>query len=209
VSKIDLYELIKLIPELLNLFLSGFICITIFNWLANKKMEFSTMTLWSVFTSILIKSCCSLIHSFCLTSIVFSEYSKIIIYVLIGCILPFIAILLCKNSYLQKILYKISSKSVCANIFDDVLDYKKRTTLQVYLKDSNIMYIGTFKFLEENGLDSYIVLIDYASFDKQTKAVIFEPDKHNLHSVAVVNLRDIERIEIIYSENSEVWKRIT
>lgn len=71
------------------------------------------------------------------------------------------------------------------------------------------MYIGTFKFLEENGLDSYIVLIDYASFDKQTKAVSFEPDKHNLHSVAVVNLRDIERIEIIYSENSEVWKRIT
>ena len=81
--------------------------------------------------------------------------------------------------------------------------------MQVYLKNSNVMYIGTFKLREENGKDSFIALTDYVSMYINTKDIIFKPDDHNLKSSVIINLQDIERIEMIYDKNSKLLDELS
>ena len=100
---------------------------------------------------------------------------------------------------------KLNHKSIHEDIFDDIIDYNKKTILQVYIKNSSVMYIGTFKVREEKGSESYIALIDYAAMDVNTRNVIFNPNKKNLNSSVIINLRDVERIEVIYAKDSDLW----
>lgn len=80
--------------------------------------------------------------------------------------------------------------------------------LQVYLKSSDVYYIGKFCYREEKGLDSWLVLIDYISINKKTNEEIYNPEEANLKSTVMINLRDIERVEFIYDDNSKTWKKI-
>lgn len=131
------------------------------------------------------------------------------IYVLTGTILPFIITIIQKSKYVRTVLLKTNNKSINSDIFDDIIDYNKKTMLQIYLKNSDVFYIGTFKFREEHRLESYLVLIDYASLNKITSKVVFKPNENNLKSSVAINLRDIERIELIYENDSEVWERLS
>ena len=99
-------------------------------------------------------------------------------------------------------------KSINDDIFDDVLDYEKTTMLTIYLKNSDMYYIGRFVYREENGLNSWIALADYSSMDKNTDAEIFEPNAKGLSSSVLINLSNVERIEITYSEDSKVFNRM-
>ena len=94
---IYLHFLIDIIPELVNLFLSGFIFMSMYTWITNKKIDISSITIWSLFISVLIKTFYSLLHSFILLDCSFDENFKVIIYVVTGFILPFVFIRL-KNS---------------------------------------------------------------------------------------------------------------
>lgn len=206
---ITLHELMNIIPELVNLFLSGFIFMTIYSWFINKELDISTVAIWSLFISTLIKTFYSAVHSVVLTSYDINDYLKVLVYVITGTFLPFIIIFIKNSKLISFILFKADNKSINSDIFDDIIDYHKNTLLQIYLKNSDVMYIGTFKFREEKGLDSYIVLINYASLDKNTKEVIFNPTDNGLQSVVAINLRDTERIELSYDHDSDVWKRLS
>lgn len=206
---IYLHFLIDIIPELVNLFLSGFIFMSMYTWITNKKIDISSITIWSLFISVLIKTFYSLLHSFILLDCSFDENFKVIIYVVTGFILPFVFIRLKNSKVFRYILFNTNSKSINIDIFDDMIDYDKRTTMQVYLKNSNIMYIDTFKLREENGKDSFIALTDYASMYINTKDIIFKPDDHNLKSSVIINLQDVERIEIVYDKNSKLLDELS
>ena len=196
----------NIIPELVNLFLPGFIFMTIYSWFINKELDISTVVMWSLFISTLIKTFYSAVHGVILTSYDINDYLKVLIYVITGTFLPFIIIFIKNSKLISFILFKADNKSINSDIFDDIIDYHKNTLLQIYLKNSNVMYIGTFKLREEKGLDSYIVLINYASLDKNTKEVIFNPTDNGLQSAVAINLRDIERIELSYEHDSDAWK---
>lgn len=200
-------DLLSIVPDLINLFLSGFIFMVTYNWLNHKKMDTSILTVWSLFISILVKSLCGLLHEIILVNVIFSDSAKIIIYSLFGFLLAICATWIRKTKLLQKILYKVNNKSVNDDIFDDVIDYNKRTGMFIYLKTSPIVYIGRFLYREENGADSYIALTDYVCLSADDGETIFDPDKSNMLSTVVINLRDIERIQLDYERDSEVWKR--
>lgn len=192
---------------MINLFLSGFIFIVTYNWLNHKKMEISLTTVWSLFISILVKSFCSVVHMVIFTDIVFSDASRILIYSVIGLLLAIIITWIRNTKLLRIVLYRVNNKSINDDIFDDVIDYNKRTGMFVYLKNSPIVYIGRFLYREENGVDSYIALTDYVCLSADDGETIFDPDKSNMLSTVVINLRDIERIQLDYERDSEVWKR--
>lgn len=80
--------------------------------------------------------------------------------------------------------------------------------MNVYIKSSNIYYIGRFSFREENGINSWISLVDYFCVDKNTNEKIFDPEQGGLNSSVAINLSNIERIEIIYENDSEVWEKL-
>lgn len=204
---IDLKELILIIPELTNLFLSGFIFISVYNWLNNKKSDISVLTLGSLFISVLIQALLSSLHQFILCEVIFSEPSKIIIYAITG----FISAIICSWARNTKavgdILYAVSKKSINDDVLKDVIDYDKKTMMIIYLKGSDVYYIGSFLYREENGLDSWICLINYGCYDKETDSVVFDPDEENKKSTVLLNLRDIERIHLIYEDNTNLWNK--
>jgi hypothetical protein len=101
---------------------------------------------------------------------------------------------------------KLGHKSINDDVWDDIVDYDKPTMMKVYLKGADIYYSGRFCTREENGLDSWIVLIDYARASKNNE-LQYCPEDHNQKSMVSINLRDIERIEIVYQDNSRVWNK--
>lgn len=181
----------------------------LFSWLNNKKYDISILTLWSIFISYLIKTFYSLIHSVILSQTDINDFLKVFIYVITGVILPFVVHKIIRSSFIQKILYKTNNKSVNEDIFNDIIDYDLPTMMQVYIKNSDVYYIGKFSFREEKGLDSWIVLINYGAIKKNKNKLIYDPENFNLKSSVAINLRDVERIELIYEKDSEVWKRLS
>lgn len=181
---------------------------SIYGWINNRKFEISIITIWSLFVSNLIIVVYAAIHSILFQFYDFNEYIKILIYIITGTLSPFFITYLFKTKIFTLMLLKTNHKTINSDIFDDVIDYDKKTMLRIYMKNSNVLYIGTFKFREEKGNESYIALIDYASMNSDTKDIIFKPDDNDMKSSVVINLRDIERIELIYEQDSEIWKRM-
>lgn len=201
---IDLHELIYMIPDLINLFLPGFIFMFLYNWIIRTEMESYIIGLWSLFLSCFIKVLCSAIHSFVMTNIDFNESLKIIIYVVVAVILSFFTVRIQNSKYVEQFLDKTTNKTVNIDILDDVVDVHKRNMMIVYLKDSEYYFIGALRLHEEKGKDSYIVLIEYALYDKNNDELICDYSETN--STVVINLQDIEYFQILYEDDSEKWK---
>lgn len=117
----------------------------VYIWLNNKKVDLSLMTLWSLFISILVKSFYSVLHTLILPAIKIPDSVKILVFTLTGLLLAILYTYLQKTKFFTRLLYRINNKSINDDIFDDIIDYKKKTMLQIYLKNSNVLYIGTFK----------------------------------------------------------------
>lgn len=196
-----------MISDLINLFLSGFIFVFTYNWLNNKKSDMSILTIWSLFISTLIKSFYSAVHIFVLSHIKIPDAIKIIIFSLTGFLLAVLFTQLKKTKVLSKILYKINNKSINDDIFDDIIDYDKKTMMKVYIKSSDVYYIGRFYLREENGINSWISLVEYYCVDRKNNNKLFDPEEGEIYSSVVINLNEVERIEIIYENDSKVWEK--
>lgn len=206
--KITPKDLLYMIPDLINLFLSGFIFMYTYNWINNKKNDISLMTLWSLFISFLLKSSYSALHTIILPNIKIHDSVKIIVFSLTGFLMAILFTYLNRTRFFTGLLYKINNKSINNDIFDDIIDYDKKTMMSIYLKSSDIYYIGRFSYREENGVNSWISLVDYYCVDKKTNNAIFNPEQGGLNSSVAINLSNVERIELIYEKDSKVWKKL-
>ena len=195
---------------MINLFLPGFIFMSIFNWLDNRKdMNVSLFIIWCLFISYIIQITCSAVHTILFVNTDINEFIKILIYVLLGGILPFIIIRIRNIKCVSNLIYKTNNKSLNSDIFDDVIDYQSPTMLQIYLKSSDVYYIGKFCCREEKGLESWVVLINYIVAKQDTNQIVYDPQKDKLKSTVMINLRDVDRIELVYNNDSKVWKKMT
>jgi len=208
VIRITPKDLIYIIPDLINLFLSGFIFMYVYNWLNNKKTDTSILTIGSLFVSFLVKSFYSVCHSFILPNVEVNDSVKVIIFSATGCLLALLCTYLKRTKLFTKLLYSINNKSVNDDIFDDIIDYNKKTMMKVYLKETDVYYIGRFSIREENGINSWISLVEYCSVNKNTNEKIFDPTAGGLNSSVTFSLSNVERIEIIYEKDSEVWRKL-
>lgn len=169
-------------------------------------MEIYQVGLWSLFINILIKAFYSALHSVIFVNVAFNDSVKIVIYVISAAILPFIIIKILNSHFFRDILNWIGKKTINKNIFEDIIDHEKRTMMIIYPKDADVYYIGACKLREENGVDSYIALIEYAIFDKLSQEPIRDSKELGLKASMLFNLRDIEHIELVYEDDSKVWK---
>lgn len=180
---------------------------TFFNWLTNTKMELYIVGIWSLFVNTLIKTTCAALHHYVWTNIDFNESVKIIIYVFIATVSAFILAWILNTKIVKLILTKIFNKTIGNDVFQDVIDYNKRTMMMIYLKDSDVYYLGAFKLKDVNGIDSYITLIEYTSYRKDTNEIVRKNSKDlGLKSSITFCLQDIERIEMFYENDSKVWE---
>lgn len=206
--KTDLADLIQIIPDIIGLFLPGYIVVALCNWLINNKMDIYIIGIWSLVISYLIQNFYSAIHIFLITDVDINESIKIVIYIITALIVPFCIVEIYNCNYIKKYLEKYNHKSIFNDVFKATIDYKQRTIMHIYLKNSNVMYSGIFKYNEENGVNSYIVLINYTSYktDSDSFEIMSDAQGGNVKSSVIINMQDIERIELIYEDNSEVWK---
>ena len=191
------------------MFLSGFIFIMIYNWLNSKRQDISIIVICSLFISTIIKALCSAVHEYILVDISFSNAIKVLVYCIIGLISPFIITYIKRTKLIRKILYLSNYKSINDDAFDDIIDYEEPTMMSIYLKSSDVYYVGKYCYREEKGLDSWIVLINYCCVDRKDNRIIYDPKKENHKSTVMINLNDVERIENIYEDNSKVWKQLS
>ena len=186
------------------MFLAGLVFVVLFNWLTNIKMELYLVGIWSLFANAFIKSVFSTVHDFWLVKIDFDEHIKVVVYVLTAVLSAFLLARVYISNFLKRILIRVGKKTLGNNVFKDVIDFDKKTMVSVYLKDSDYFYIGTFKFMDEHDGDSYIALIDYSMFNRVDNNLL-RNNCGNKMSI-VFCLRDIEHIELLYEDNSDVWK---
>ena len=196
---INLKDLIGVIPDLISLFLPGFLFLSIYSWFVNKKNDISIIILWSLFISYITNILAGL------TPIKNSSILSIIS-ILIATGLSIAAIFICKSNIFAKFLKSVNNKTINDDIFNDIIDYKKRTIMCIYLKNSDKFYCGTYCVREEKGLESWIVLVDYNISNDD--GVIFDSASVSHHYSMAVNERDIERIELVYEDDSETWKQM-
>lgn len=204
-SLINLHELIKIVPDLINLFLPGYVFILVYGWMKAKKYDVSILIVSSLFLSYTISIFYTVVHDIILSDYNFNEALKSLIYISSGLIFSLIIVFLQNTKVFKKILRKLNHKALHDDIFDNILDYNNKTILQIYMKNSPVLYIGSFKVREEKGIDSYISLIEYIAIDSKTKETVFDPEENGLNSSVIINLRDVERIEVIYEKDSDLW----
>ena len=190
------------VPDLIDLFLSGLLFLLLYGWLNTEKYNISLLTIWGLFISFIIKN----LYGVLPVNLPKSVMS--IIYILTGIVLAVILTLLKRLAFVNKIVSKINNKTLDDDIFDNVIDYEKQTFMAVYLKASDIYYLGRFTYREEKGNSSWICLSDYGVIKKGTDEEIYDPDKANLKSSVVIPLSNVERIELIYENDSEVWEQM-
>lgn len=94
----------------------------------------------------------------------------------------------------------ISNKSINNNVWRDKLDFKNGTKLCVTVNDKK-RYLGDFDYCEENGIDSWFVLKNYAittNGDKVYSTCLENPD-----AKLVIQLKNVERVEIFPNQNKK------
>lgn len=188
------------------MFLAGFVFVTIFNWLTSSKMELYLVGIWSLFVNALIKNFFSVLHSFMLKTIDFNENIKIVIYVFSAIITATFFSKLYNGNWARRNLSRLGKKTLGNNVFKDVVDFDKKTILLIYLNNSEFFYSGTFKYMDEHDSDSYIALIDYSIFNHADNKLIRDNSGNKM--TILFCLRDVEHIELLYEEDSEVWQML-
>lgn len=205
---ISIKDLIYLTPELLTLFIPGFVFMCVFLWIKSRKLDLSLLIVWSLTISLIIRALCATVHSYIFVGWVCPEPLKILVYVTLGGILPFGINYIMELKYFKKLLKKTVHKTLNTDILDDLIDYDNPMIMRVYLKSSEYLYIGRFLMREESKTSPYISLIDYGVLNKNTLETIYDSMENEELSTAVIKLDDIERIEFIYQDNSSLWKDI-
>ena len=210
----QLNTMLYIVPDLMNLFVPGFIFTKLLSWLNNRKFETSTTILCSLVVSYLTQILFRWIHLILFKTVNFDEYVKTTIYILFCIFFALVCAKLKNSKFVLKFIRYFHGKSINSNVMDDLVDYSNGTKARVYIKNTDICYLGQICYVEEKGSDSYISLIHYVvglvdNHSKPYKLTKLYDLKRDIgvNTIAIFSLRDIDRIELIYEDNSKVWKR--
>jgi len=162
--------------------------------------------IWSLFVNAFIVSVCSVLHNNFWTKIDIDENLKIIIYISIAITSAVLGARIYNSNWVKKLISKIGKKTFGNNVFKDVIDFDKKTMMLIHLKDSQFFYGGMFRLMDEHGSNSYVSLTNYCIYSEEDNQVI--RDCSNQKMAIVFNLQDIQRIELLYEDDSKVWEWI-
>ncbi len=178
----------------------------VLGWLINKKRDITSLAIWSLFITALINYTYSSFIE--LLGFTIATPIKQLVMCILGSTLPFICFWLKEHPIANKLLSKLIKKSIHDDVLDDVFDYEHILWMRIHLKDKGIFYEGKYRRREENGLESWIILVDYDCVKEETKEIIFSSDWNDTSKSVAINLRDADILEFMYDKDSETWKRL-
>lgn len=206
----DFYALIMFVYDLLMMVLPGFIFMSIKWWADNKNIESGWIQffIWTIMVSMIVSVFYQTVHLIILPGWDCPEPLKMAVYIITCVIAAYLVIILKNNSVVRRFLFSTVFKTPHDDIFWDVIDYSNGTLMRVYLKNESFYYVGQFSMREEKGDESWISLFNYGTVDYETGQMIYDAKANKDPTIAMVRLKDVSRIELVYDDNSDVWKNI-
>lgn len=182
-------DLLDIIPDILQYFVSGYIFIFLFTSITTKKIDQTISIIFSCVISFLWISFINVVIDnpsiWIVTSI--SCGLSILIAPLFG--------LIYRSNWFRNIAIKIFCQSPLSSIWDKVIDYKKGSNLKISLKDQQYFIIGHYDCHEKTEEDFWISLSAYIKVNSESKKTIVDFRKDPTKCI-VLNSRDIETVEI-------------
>lgn len=206
----NINELINLVPKILIYIVPGYLYYKIFNYILSWKDKTIKNNIFEyVVVSYIL---CAVVKS--ILGIFYNEVNmnlpQIIVSLLIlSASLGYLIGVFIKSDKFTKIrrFFKIN-RTINNNIFDDIIDKDAGTWARVYLKDDKLVYYGSVILFEKKDKyeDGCIVLNDYEVYKYGESKILEEvlPQESEKNSLATIKLSEINRIETIYPENSEL-----
>jgi hypothetical protein len=191
----NIIEIIENIPQVLQYFVPGFICVQIFCNLCSKKCSATNITIFSCAISFTFISLVNWI------SLYYLDEPNIWLSVGFSIILSTVAGLgvtkLYRSEKFSKFLEKNFSKSQHNDVWLNLLEYTEGImSIKIIPRDENYYYIGSFVSVGEEDKDSWIIISSYGKFDIETndidKVVDKRGDKDMLLCIRVDNIKEME-----------------
>lgn len=133
-----------------------------------------------------------------------NEYYKVVSYFIVSAVLGFIIGKIISHRWFNLILHKLHiGRTTNENIWDDVI--KPRTWIRAFMKDGS-SYLGQYRYGEPFKSEPIIVLTTYQKLDKDSDVVI--DNSQNSNELIMINTKDFEKIEIIYTTKSKKIQRV-
>lgn len=213
----EILEIVDILPKLLIYFLPGVLFIkTVEYQLSITRAESKFIFVYYILVSYIFINCGELISKFRYGyfDIYTSEFTfgTIILSIIVG----YVTGLFLKSDISLEVLrflriYRTNSSS----IFADIKDIELGTWIKVYLNDDKIVYSGAFREYENSSnydntfiLLSHYISYSYNKYDKtDISEYMFVDERKNTQWVAI-KIKNINRIEIDYAENSKKLKGI-
>lgn len=179
--------------------LPGFIFLVVLKKMISNGWKWtSENNIFAVIISIAIDF---LFRALDLSRIVFfqAESHLCFLYCVIGFTLALALSLMYRCGWVNRIFSFIFIKSIHSSIWDDVIDYRNGTMLNIRLNNGNVIY-GGFHTVEEKGNDSWLALDCYHmknSTDKEICRYAKSNDGHYL----LIRVSDIVYAEVIQPTN--------
>ncbi len=206
---IYIHEILDLIPDILKLFVPGFIFMQIIKWYKPKQIDTLVLCIESIVISYVITILCSSAHLFILRNVTIPFPVKVTVYFLCAVILAAITISTIDSKLLRKIVFKFNRKTLHEDILDDVVDRHGGTFANVYLKNSEYTYLGKVCYVEEKGENSYIALSEYSRSSNDPDVEDWNSEEYDVKTLVIFSLKDISHIEFLYEGNCEVYNALT
>lgn len=128
-----------------------------------------------------------------------SQNERVISYFLFSALSGFVIGKIVSSRKFNQLLYKLHiDRTTNENIWDDVI--RSCTWLRIYQKDGT-SYLGQYRYGEPHKSDPVIVLETYQMIDADDDVVI--DNSQDLSRAIVLNTKDFEKIEVIYSETKK------
>lgn len=189
-------KIIENIPMIVSYIVYGYVYLTAYYWISFKdKTSFNNFVIKCVASNYILTTIYDMKFS---TNVFLTEhiYLKTILYLLISLVLGLLCGGITSSKKFNDVLRFVRiQRTANDNIWTDVI--QSNTFLKIYMND-NTSYTGLCHYVETYQREPIIVLSRYKYFDADGK---IEYDCFNDKNYFVmINSKDFERIEIIYSE---------
>ena len=184
----------------------GYVFISIYNFIRFKQNDLNHIFFKSIVTSYILKILFDWVFVKSvnvddtvvrLVRLVNVEYESIVYCILLllcSAILSFILAIITQHEKFNKLLLLAGIKRTTnSNIWEDVV--KPNCWLMVYLNSRDLVYFGQYKYGEEFTSKPLLVLEHYQVMDLDGN---IKSNCSNSSEVAIIDTKDIERIEIVY-----------
>lgn len=128
----------------------------------------------------------------------FSWDERVIILLAIAITLSVITVIITEFKPINRMLLNINHKSIHDDIWQDVIDYKKGTTLRIVCDD--VVYIGVLLIHEEKGNESWFVLDDYIIEENNKE---YRAEDNEYPTKLAIKINDVKRVEMFYPKEQK------